>query len=724
MDFEEIQIKEEPGLLDSVFVKTEYELTEQEDPLPFNQNEYDEYLKNEIKTENSEDVVQFEITEISGHPSNYQHGDMGHKPWRSVEMNEHSLEKSEVFHCSYCWEIHKSKFSLTEHLMYHLYLMKNNFECKICYKRFNSTNRLKQHVKSFHSQNKKISSPPKRKGRPKKVVVEEPMKCPYCEKAIFKARTLENHMSTDHYGLPFDNINGPFTCTVCGEDYEVLNDLKKHVRKHTVKESYQCGFCKLILLTEKEIRDHADRYHKECKLPKRFPYIWKLVTCPYTGKTVPAREFILSRKSLICIFCEKVFLDPNSMKMHIADDHRGFSVNQTNGFFLCTICGQEYELLDDLEKHVIIHSSKETYECEFCKLRLLTKKEMVDHIVKHHHKPTSKPIMDYRRVKKAPLPKTNKCAYCDRKFVRNARLNNHISNVHYGLPLKPNSNGSFTCTVCGKNYEILDELKKHVRGHAIKESYQCAFCNQIVLTEREIYNHVDAYHHRSPLPDSFPLDWKLVTCPHTGKTIPAKSSRTFYKCPICPRIFSDTESVENHIQKHKKNYLKYECTVCHMAFPEEDNIALNHLKRHESYDPINNYSPFHLLKRIKNSKTAQASTDSPSSTSLLDQKPVLQNKKPIEDHESPNELKESSVNSVFQLLKKADDSKTDTNPTESSSSTVNLLEKKANANGLKDPNQIDNSINSLFHLLKKAQDAKKIIRNRYPLKSSSASGKS
>lgn len=160
-----------------------------------------------------------------------------------------------------------------------------------------------------------------------------------------------------------------------------------------------------------------------------------------------------------------------------------------------------------------------------------------------------------------------------------------------------------------------------------------------------------------------------------------------------------------------------------MAFPEEDTVALNHLKRHESYDPINN-SLFHLLKRMSDSETGEASTDSHSSTSLLDQKPN-------EDHEKPNEIKESSVNSVFQLLKKAEDSKTDmkltklcTKPTVSSSSTVNLLERKANVNSLKDPNQIDNSINSLFHLLKKAQDAKKIIRNRYPLKSSSASGKS
>lgn len=110
-------------------------------------------------------------------------------------------------------------------------------------------------------------------------------KCLYCCKTYSKESSLENHVRYDHSGLPFilrpngkfleafelqaeDLVNnllmsfsGPFKCTICRESHDTLEDLKKHVKIHSVRTVWECGFCGQAHSTENGIRDHVEHNH-------------------------------------------------------------------------------------------------------------------------------------------------------------------------------------------------------------------------------------------------------------------------------------------------------------------------------------------------------------------------------------------------------------------------------------------------------------------------------
>ncbi|XP_071244991.1 zinc finger protein 16-like [Salvelinus alpinus] len=132
-------------------------------------------------------------------------------------MREHCSKPSttsrKTHRCFDCGET----FALTADLQGHVTLAKKRpSECRLCKKHYNSTCKLKAHVRFCH--------------------VEKPCTCPFCGKTFKLKGHLSRHMRI-HTG------EKPFSCGDCGKSFIQKGDLRRHVLTHTGEKPFSCGDC-------------------------------------------------------------------------------------------------------------------------------------------------------------------------------------------------------------------------------------------------------------------------------------------------------------------------------------------------------------------------------------------------------------------------------------------------------------------------------------------------
>ncbi|XP_064857629.1 zinc finger protein 75A-like [Oncorhynchus nerka] len=131
-------------------------------------------------------------------------------------MGEHCAKPSttsrKTHRCCDCGET----FALTADLQEHVTLTKRPSECHLCKKRYNSTCKLKAHVRFCH--------------------VERPCICPFCGKTFKLKGHLSRHMRI-HTG------EKPFGCGDCGKSFIQKGDLMRHILTHTGEKPFSCKDC-------------------------------------------------------------------------------------------------------------------------------------------------------------------------------------------------------------------------------------------------------------------------------------------------------------------------------------------------------------------------------------------------------------------------------------------------------------------------------------------------
>ncbi|XP_031654867.1 zinc finger protein 37 homolog [Oncorhynchus kisutch] len=135
----------------------------------------------------------------------------------SLSMGEHCCKPSTVsrkaLRCCDCGETFALKAGLQEHVTL---AKKIPSECHLCQKLYNSTCKLKAHVRLCH--------------------VERPCTCPFCGKTFKLKGHLSRHMRI-HTG------EKPFGCGDCGKSFIQKGDLMRHILTHTGEKPFSCGGC-------------------------------------------------------------------------------------------------------------------------------------------------------------------------------------------------------------------------------------------------------------------------------------------------------------------------------------------------------------------------------------------------------------------------------------------------------------------------------------------------
>lgn len=135
------------------------------------------------------------------------------------------------------------------------------------------------------------------------------------------------------------------------------------------------------------------------------------------------------------------------------------------------------------------------------------------------------------------------CEICGLQFRFTCTLDEHIRRKHLNKKI-------FKCDVCGKEFMLNVELKKHYRVHTGHKPYNCRHCDKKFSDFS-----IRARHERI----------------HTGERP--------YKCESCEKSFSYIHVLNTHVMNVHRKVKNFNCEKCGIGFTRK-----NYLTRHENVE--------------------------------------------------------------------------------------------------------------------------------------------
>ncbi|KAM9400135.1 uncharacterized protein ACWYII_030195 [Salvelinus alpinus] len=333
----------------------------------------------------------------------------------SPPLGEHCSKPSttsrKTHHCCDCGETFALKADLQRHMTL---FSKRPSECSSCQKRYNSTCKLKAHVRLCHG--------------------GKPCTCPVCGKTFKLNGDLSSHMRI-HTG------EKQFICGDCGKSFNRAHFLTRHKLTHTGEKPFTCGDCGKSFNRKETLTTHKLTHTRE-----------KPFSCGDCGKSfiqnrALSRHILIhtGEKSFSCGECGKSFIQNRALSRHIL-------IHTGEKSFSCGECGKSFIQKWDLRRHILTHTREKPFTCGDCGRSFNRKETLTTHKLTH--------------TRETPFS----CGDCGRSFIQKGVLMRHIL-THTGE--KP-----FSCDDCGKSFILKGDLRRHILIHTGEKPFTCGDCGK------------------------------------------------------------------------------------------------------------------------------------------------------------------------------------------------------------------------------------------------------
>ena len=542
------------------------------------------------------DIILHRVSSIKSHIFHVNHEKCPHcekqftrNGRNAASLREHltTVHIDQKFKCEKC----EKTFHLKSHLENHLTNMVH-YECNHCQKGFTNTKEFEYHLKVVHNELKNICNC-KICGKffsrfdyiekhLKEVHGGEIYPCKKCEKTYSRKSELRNHIKKVHEGKKVEKQK----CDTCGKFYLGLSSLNAHINAiHNRKNIETCNLCDKKF-RKNNLNLHVYTVHEGQKAKK----------CDSCGKSFSAGGFKTHAKlqhSYKCEHCNLIFVFEKNLKYHLKKSHDvipeiecqrchkkfgGFQIPLRHQKFCqkdkstrhkCEFCMESFQLSRNLKKHQRqMHREEVIQKCDFCGQSIIDKWNYTKHIGKKHDQ---------------------KCEKCDKSFIKNFELRDHVTIFH---EISPPEN--YRCDFCDKTFSIkkIDVFNRHIN---VKHMHKCDHCDKSFIFSTLLDLHMEKSHEMTVetqckiCHQKFKSHYNLnghIKRVHEGKKgssnvyenknyLPKKEvvqkSKSF-KCRPCNISYKEKIDLKNHF-KNVHNDWEYSCDMCGKDYGDESTLT-------------------------------------------------------------------------------------------------------------------------------------------------------
>uniref|UniRef100_A0A674NJH3 C2H2-type domain-containing protein n=1 Tax=Takifugu rubripes TaxID=31033 RepID=A0A674NJH3_TAKRU len=500
------------------------------------------------------------------------------------ELEEHKPchDPSRSFACKLCHLRFRTKISLCDHLESHV----SGFKCPVCFQCFATATELICHFPA-HSECSLDSSVPKNKPRTvgqlpndNHLISAAKYECSECGHSFlgtdaFRQHSCSHQKSTAN-SSPLAKTPKVTRCHPPGEEEEV--DV-------TGEDFYHCPICSMQFSSKSSLLDHQNKKHSlgktfKCKICGKFfslrRYLRKHELRHEQAKTKntnkPADKFK-------CTQCSAEFSTSSELSLH-----KRFHAEKEVGKHRCDMCYKSFSQLSLLWQHQESHVGQIVYECNEC-----DKAFAFPHLLEEHQ---------HRHLRL--------CGFWPRGVV--------TLSGGQGAPLSNrNPKPTFSCYVCGRNFNRKDNMMTHRARCQLKHSVtnvdattQPVTCEShplLIRFQQQPQQQPPQSAHQPPqdqtskaeLPSNPVKKQQRAACTRCGNTFatrcslrrhlswnrckglrmtnPSTNPPKTYHCSHCNSNFPNATSLLFH-QRSGKN--TYTCGKCGQSFMTKSSLICHH----------------------------------------------------------------------------------------------------------------------------------------------------
>ena len=509
------------------------------------------------------------------------------RPYIATEKDDLSTiheGNNQKYKCDKCDKIFKFKLPWENHMISMVH-----YECKHCQKGFTNIKKFEYHLKVVHNVVNicecKICGKPFRRNKYLRRHLRvthggEKYPCKKCDKTYSTKSMLRNHIEMVHEGKIIEKEK----CDKCGKFYQGKTSLRYHIYTSHSNKQHKCNICNKILRFRGSLLYHIRTLHEGQKAEK-------CQLCEKSFSTKGLKKHAKLQHSCKCDHCNLMFVNLSYLKYHLKKSH------DLKPEIECKGCLKKFDKFKIPIRHQMFCQNKSTRrKCEYCIESFSHKKYLTKHQRQMHREEVIHEcdICGYVNFRKDYFARhmgkkhDEKCERCDKRFIKNFELQEHLKTVHGISPPE-----SYICSFCDKIMTKIDVFKGHI---SLKHLHKCDYCDKSFIFTTLLDLHMKTSHEMTPetqcktcdqkFKNSYYLKWH-----HKCKGSEVKANRLF-ECNLCEKKYTKSHNLKLHIsivhegkiREKKKRFPKeehkiqtFKCRPCNISYKEKQHLK-NHFK--------------------------------------------------------------------------------------------------------------------------------------------------